>query len=542
MSAQAKAEHNSKKQAYYDSLKGNGVPESNYTQSNQMTAIMQLLAMPEAERTQLCSQANTLQQLLNSSQQNNTAMVPTPTVANNNGNPAPASANIGNILTQLLQANTAKNTGGDQRRLFTAKTSVVHTNVDAPKKIIKNIDIAARQAPGLKYFLDFSDMEPSEKGLVNCDFSADDCSAAPSLEISHCSEYLQHDYINDEEQSLGSEGDWEPLSSPPTFMDNVVPIDVTDKPVDFQQLDFFSDTLEAPLESVQNELEVFDDAAEDIFYDTILAPEETPLMELCQPDVFIYTPEHIVCGIRQCFFNLTRYIGQSDSIAFEGYSPIDSGADTVFCGQGCRNEELDDNRKVEVIGCHGSIDKPPFNIGSNLTKVYGENKQPIILRIPESICAGEGKSLFAANQMRAAGHIVNDVPKRYGGQQCIKLHDGPTIPLFYHQGLCHMKTHFPTDDDLKVLPVFDLTLDTPWNPANEYDDDTGVAPEDIRDIYQFATKYIMLYDDAELQDPIIAEAEAQLNDSYTTWTARINQLTSKVSSIWFVRGSTKGAH
>ena len=127
-----------------------------------------------------------------------------------------------------------------------------------------------------------------------------------------------------------------------------------------------------------------------------------------------------MCGIGHCFFNLTRHIGQTDSVAFEGYSPIDSGADTVFCGQGCRNEEFDDNRKVEVIGCHGSIDKPPFNIGSNLTKVYGENKQPIILRIPESICAGEGKSLFAANQMRAAGHIVNDVPKRYGGQKCIK--------------------------------------------------------------------------------------------------------------------------
>jgi len=41
----------------------------------------------------------------------------------------------------------------------------------------------------------------------------------------------------------------------------------------------------------------------------------------------------------------------------------------------------------------------------------------------------------------------------------------------------------------------------------------------------------MLHDDAELQDPIIAEAEAQLNDSCTTWTARINQLTSKVKNV-----------
>jgi len=309
MSAQAKADHNSKKQAYYDSLKGNGVPESNYIQSNQMTAIMQLLAMPEAERAPLCSQANTLQQLLNSSQQNNTAMVPASAVPNNNGNTTPATANVGNILTQLLQANTANNTGGDQRRLFTAKTCVVQTNVDAPKNIVKNIDITARQAPGLKYFLDFSDMEPSKKGLANCDFSTDDYSA-PSLETSHCtSEYFQNDYTHDEEQTLGTEEDWEPLDSPPMFMDNVVPIDVAPKPVDLQELDFFSDTLEAPLESVQNELELLDDAAEDIFYDAILAPEETPLMDLCQPNVFIYTPEHIVCGIRQGFFNLTRYIG-----------------------------------------------------------------------------------------------------------------------------------------------------------------------------------------------------------------------------------------
>jgi len=80
-----------------------------------------------------------------------------------------------------------------------------------------------------------------------------------------------------------------------------------------------------------------------------------------------------------------------------------------FCGQGCRNKELDDNQKAEVIGCHGSVDKPHFDTDSNLTKVHGEDKQPIILCIPESMVAGEGKSLFAANQMRAAGHIVNDV-------------------------------------------------------------------------------------------------------------------------------------
>jgi len=115
----SQADHNGKKQAHHDCLKGNGVPESNCVQSDQMTAIMQLLGMPEAERTQLCSQAGTLQQLLNSSQQNNNAVVPASAVPNNNGNPAPASANVGNILTQLSQASPANNTGGNQRRLFT---------------------------------------------------------------------------------------------------------------------------------------------------------------------------------------------------------------------------------------------------------------------------------------------------------------------------------------------------------------------------------------------------------------------------------------
>jgi len=52
-------------------------------------------------------------------------------------------------------------------------------------------------------------------------------------------------------------------------------------------------------------------------------------MELCQPDVFIYTSEHIVCGIRQCFFDLSSCIGQTDSVAFEGYPSIDFGADAV---------------------------------------------------------------------------------------------------------------------------------------------------------------------------------------------------------------------
>ena len=177
-----------------------------------------------------------------------------------------------------------------------------------------------------------------------------------------------------------------------------------------------------------------------------------------------------------------------------------------------------------MIGCHGSVNKPPFSIGTNLTKVESDDG-PILLRMHESICGREGKTLISANQARAAGHVVDDVPKKYHGKQRIKLFDGPTIPLIYRQGLCHMKTSYPSDQDLQTLPVYDLTLDIPWNPAHEFDEDDGIAPSDPRDLNIFATKYIMLSDDAEIQDDVIAEAAASHNDSYFRWTATINKLT-----------------
>jgi len=122
----------------------------------------------------------------------------------------------------------------------------VHTNDGAQISIVKNPDIPEWQAPDLKHFLGFSDMEPSNKGLTNFDFFKDDCST-PSLAISHCSEEFQHDGTNDEVQSIDSKDDWEPLDPPTTFMDNVVTINVSDKPVALQEVDFFSEMLEAHL-------------------------------------------------------------------------------------------------------------------------------------------------------------------------------------------------------------------------------------------------------------------------------------------------------
>ena len=65
--------------------------------------------------------------------------------------------------------------------------------------------------------------------------------------------------------------------------------------------------------------------------------------------------------------------------------------------------------------------------------------EDVILRMSQSIC-GKEKTLLSANQMRTAGHLVDDVPAKFGGTQRIKLCDGPEIPLYYHHGLCQMKT------------------------------------------------------------------------------------------------------
>jgi len=93
------------------------------------------------------------------------------------------------------------------------------------------------------------------------------------------------------------------------------------------------------LDFVQNDFEMFEDAFKDIFCDAVFLPE------VCPPCVFVRAFDHVVCGTRQRFFDLTRHIGQTDSIAFGGFSPIDFGADTVFCGEGHRKKGPHDNLK-----------------------------------------------------------------------------------------------------------------------------------------------------------------------------------------------------
>ena len=147
--------------------------------------------------------------------------------------------------------------------------------------------------------------------------------------------------------------------------------------------EYFSDALEAPVEAVANELDIFQDAQEYDWFEPSPA-SLVPPMDLWNPDAYVFTDNHMICAFRTAHYTTTRYVGGSE-VYSDDYSPLDSGADTVFCGHNCVNEEIDDSRKVSVIGCHGSIDKPPYHIGTNLTTTTDSTGARILLRIPESI-------------------------------------------------------------------------------------------------------------------------------------------------------------
>ena len=569
MSDAEKADHLKQKSAYYakkkkdkssnkstsNKPKTTPVPASNYgSQINDLQTVMQLVAMTDDQRSKVhqitsqLSQVNMLQQQLHSAQQ--TATTATPPASSPASDP-----NGGNLLTRLMNAQSVQQPDGTFRLQFNVNTKIVE-NPDVPKTKTRNPDLPTKTPLGLRYLVDTTDMEESELTPYS-DWLPEQCSTADdsSLNNSSVSDSVPtlaervHNDTSTASSDDGSVDDWSTVAddisiasevdqpATTTFLDNIQAVDQPPELIDREsftklcsadpEYEHFSDALEAPLADVADELEIFQDAQEELWFE----PDPSslvPPMDLCCPDTFLFTDKHVICGIRQSHFTLTRFLGGTE-IFSDGYSPVDSGADTIFCGTDCRNEEIDDSRKVEVVGCHGSTNKC-FNLGTNLTAVTTTDGEQILLRMNESIC-GAGKTLFAANQLRAAGHVVDDVPRRYGGTQRVKLYDGPTIPLYYKQGLCHIKTTYPTDKHLQELPVFDLTLDIPWNPMVECDDDEVIAPDDIRDVNAFATKYIMMSDDAELRDDVIAAAEAQIDETYDSWMARLNKLTTKLKQV-----------
>ena len=69
------------------------------------------------------------------------------------------------------------------------------------------------------------------------------------------------------------------------------------------------------------------------------------------------------------------------------------------------------------------------------------------------------------NQVRAFGHEVDDCPMKYGGKQCIDLHDFPrSLPLQYKGALMYLPMRYPTLEEMANLDIVDMTSFMEWNP------------------------------------------------------------------------------
>ena len=87
----------------------------------------------------------------------------------------------------------------------------------------------------------------------------------------------------------------------------------------------------------------------------------------------------------------------------------------------------------------------------------------------------EYNSIISTNHVRAFGHLVDDVPRRFWGTQTISLKYGTSkvhqvIPLNFYGGLVWMNIRRPTQQELNEVEVYDLT-DEPWSLGDDNDDD-----------------------------------------------------------------------
>ena len=84
-------------------------------------------------------------------------------------------------------------------------------------------------------------------------------------------------------------------------------------------------------------------------------------------------------------------------------------------------------------------------------------------------------SVLSVNQMRSYGLEVNDVPRRYGGSQCLVLPESQIIQLKYLRAMIYLKvrtpTREPTREELRSCRIVTITSPNPWRPlVDELDD------------------------------------------------------------------------
>src|SRR6476469_7440318 len=99
---------------------------------------------------------------------------------------------------------------------------------------------------------------------------------------------------------------------------------------------------------------------------------------------------------------------------------IDSEADTCIIGPEFYIEKQYDHRRVSIEGFGGpSHTIRNMRIGVGITAVAVENMTTLV-RVSEAVILTY-KTIISTNQVHAWDHVVDDVPKKYGGKQAISL-------------------------------------------------------------------------------------------------------------------------
>ncbi len=102
-------------------------------------------------------------------------------------------------------------------------------------------------------------------------------------------------------------------------------------------------------------------------------------------------------------------------------------------------------------------------------------RTPFLLQIHEALYLPNNKyTIFSAPQMSEQGVDVDDKANRHGGRQNIIV-DRQKIPLQFKRGLFHAPIREPILEQLKLLPVYDITADSPWN-LKDLDDEIDPSP------------------------------------------------------------------
>lgn len=143
---------------------------------------------------------------------------------------------------------------------------------------------------------------------------------------------------------------------------------------------------------------------------------------------------------------------------------IDSGADTTCLGPAFHIISTTDCF-VNMIGYDNDMVKNNLQIGDGITLATNDSGNKVLLWFNEGIIHPEGKSILSVNQMREHYVEVNDIAKRYGGQQNLKVIEGDTLPLKYKDSLLWLKIEYPQDDDFTKYPIIEMTTDVPWDPS-----------------------------------------------------------------------------